>query len=209
MILELIQNYFGGIGKISKQGKDSIRYRVTSPQDLINVIWPHFEKYPLLTQKWDYFVLFKQAVDLMNRKEHLTLEGLLKIIAIKASLNLGLSTILKTTFSDIVPVLRPVVQVPQNFNPYWFAGFASGEACFIIPIIKSSSTKIGFQVQLKFKLVQHSRDEKLMRSLVEFFGCGNVYKDREIIEFIISKNKDLTSKLIPFFDKYKIWGVKA
>lgn len=43
-ILELIKSNFGGIGKISLQGKDSIRYRVTSPQGLINVIWPHFEK---------------------------------------------------------------------------------------------------------------------------------------------------------------------
>ena len=38
----------------------------------------------------------------MNNKEHLTIEGLHKIVAIKASLNLGLSNELKTSFSNIV-----------------------------------------------------------------------------------------------------------
>jgi len=49
MILELIKSYFGGIGNINKRGEDSFQYRVTSLQDLINVIIPHFDKYPLIT----------------------------------------------------------------------------------------------------------------------------------------------------------------
>ena len=35
--------------------------------------------------------LFKQIINLLNNKEHLTLEGLHKIMAIRGSLNLGLS----------------------------------------------------------------------------------------------------------------------
>ena len=50
-ILELLKAYFGGIGKIYKQGKDSIQYQVFSQQDLTNIIIPHFDKYPLITQK--------------------------------------------------------------------------------------------------------------------------------------------------------------
>jgi hypothetical protein len=62
-------------------------YNVTSLQDLTNVIIPHFDKYPLITQKLADFILFKKVIDLMNRKEHLTLEGIEKILAIKASIN--------------------------------------------------------------------------------------------------------------------------
>jgi hypothetical protein len=47
-----------------------------------------------------------------------------------------------------------------------------------------------------------------MESLIEFFGCGYVNNDRGMVEFIISKNKDMTEKLIPFFDKYKVVGAK-
>ena len=51
----------------------------------LKVIIPHFIKYPLITQKHVDFLLFKQVVELMNRKEHQTKEGLGKIVNIRAS----------------------------------------------------------------------------------------------------------------------------
>jgi hypothetical protein len=45
----------------------------------------------------------------MNNKEHLTLEGLYQIVAIKAALNRRLSDKLKSAFPDILPVPRPLV----------------------------------------------------------------------------------------------------
>jgi len=41
------------------------------------------------------FELFKQALDLVKNKEHLTLEGFKKIISIRASMNVGLPYELK------------------------------------------------------------------------------------------------------------------
>jgi hypothetical protein len=46
----------------------------------------------------------------MNNKKHLTIEGLHKIVAIKASLNLGLSDELKTSFANIVAIKRPLIK---------------------------------------------------------------------------------------------------
>ena len=49
-----------------------------------------------------------------------------------------------------------------------------------------------------------------MRSLIELLNCGYVYSYREAaIEFIASKFSDLTDKVIPFFVKYPILGVKS
>jgi hypothetical protein len=67
---------------------------------------------------------------------------------------------------------------------------------------------LGFQVILTFKLSQHSRDKQLMISLIEYLGCGNVYNDSNLVQFIINKYKDLNNKVIQFFDKYNIIGVK-
>jgi hypothetical protein len=53
--LELIKIYFGGIGNINKQSKDSVQYSVTSQKDF-NVIIDHLNKYPLLTQKAALFI---------------------------------------------------------------------------------------------------------------------------------------------------------
>ena len=47
---------------------------------------------------------------MMLRKEHLTHKGLLAILSLRASLNLGLSESLKTAFPNIIPALRPLVE---------------------------------------------------------------------------------------------------
>lgn len=84
-LLEAIQRTFG-VGKIYKHGKDSIEYRVSSLKNL-RVIINHFNKYPLLTQKKADYLLFKQSVNLIEKKEHLTKIGLLKLVSIKSNLN--------------------------------------------------------------------------------------------------------------------------
>ena len=85
-LLKLIQAYFvccAGIGNITKLGEESSQYRVTSIGDL-KIIINHFYTYPLITQKRADFLLFKQAYLSVCNKEHLSLEGLNKIIGIRA-----------------------------------------------------------------------------------------------------------------------------
>ena len=77
----------------------------------------HFDKYPLKTQKKSDFELLKKAFYLISQKEHLTNEGLLKIVAIKASMNLGLSDDLKVAFPNIIPPERPLVETKTIDNP--------------------------------------------------------------------------------------------
>lgn len=116
-LLEFIQLSLGGIGNITtKHGKDSIQYRVYSHQDLL-VLIDHFDKFPLMTQKRADYELFKQAFNLVSRKEHLAMEGLNQIVAIRASVNLGLSEKLKEAFPDVVPVNRPPVTDQKIHDP--------------------------------------------------------------------------------------------
>lgn len=65
-LLELTQVYFNGVGNITKQGKDSIQYRVSSLKDLA-VIIDHFDNYPLITQKRADYELLKQAFNFSER----------------------------------------------------------------------------------------------------------------------------------------------
>ena len=57
-------------------------------------------------KKGDY-LLFKQIISIMESKEHLTLEGLQKIVNIRATLNYGLSQELQFMFPETMPVPRP------------------------------------------------------------------------------------------------------
>jgi hypothetical protein len=58
------------------------------------------------------------AFDLIVFKEHLTIEGLRKLVAIKASMNNGLSDQLKAAFPDITPVARPLVVDQEIKDPH-------------------------------------------------------------------------------------------
>jgi hypothetical protein len=85
-----------------------VNYSIDSIKDL-NKLIIHLDKYPLITQKAADFLLFKQAVKLVNNKTHLTVEGLNGLVNIKASMNLGLSDKLKTEFAGYKPVKRPEI----------------------------------------------------------------------------------------------------
>lgn len=133
-------------------------------------------------------------------------------MGIKASMNLGLSDQLKIAFPNVPYIDRPLVQNKKIQDPgasSWLAGFTSGEGCFMVRVINSSSYSLRVQVQLVFKLTQHSRDEQLIRSLVDYLGCGNIYVNGTVVDFKITKFSDLTNKIISFFQKYSIIGVKV
>jgi hypothetical protein len=87
-LLESIQAFFGGIGTINVSGS-TVRFEVSSVTDLLNVIIPHFIRYPLCSKKHADFILFRQVVVIMSLKQHLTQAGLLTILGLRANLNLG------------------------------------------------------------------------------------------------------------------------
>lgn len=120
-LLNLINSYFG-IGKISKLASNSVLFIVSSIDEL-KVIIDHFDRYPLISSKYKDYLLFKQAFELVQKKEHFTVEGLKKIVAIKASINLKLSSNLKNAFPDIVPVTIPKLEDRKILNYNWIAGF--------------------------------------------------------------------------------------
>ncbi len=83
-LLKLIKAYFG-VGRIGKERNGCCDFTIGSLDQIITKVIPHFDKYPLKTNKYSDYLLFKKAVLIMQRKEHLTAEGLQKIINIRAS----------------------------------------------------------------------------------------------------------------------------
>lgn len=210
-LLEAIQSYFRGAGGFCKGLNGSIQYRVSLRDDLINVIIPHFEKYPLITQKWGDYKIFKSIVELMDKKEHITPEGLNQILSLKASMNKGLPPSLIEAFPSIIPADKLKVPISEIVDPQWVAGFAEAEGCFMIKISKSSASKLGVQAQLKFQITQSSRDILLIKKLVTYLGCGVievVTKEGKAINFAVTKFSDISEKILPFFDEYQLKGFK-
>jgi hypothetical protein len=80
-LLNSIKAFFG-VGKIyNLTGRvDYIIYQVTTCDEL-QVLIDRFDNYPFITQKRADYELFKQAFELVSRKEHLTLSGLHSLVA--------------------------------------------------------------------------------------------------------------------------------
>jgi hypothetical protein len=209
-LLESLQSYLG-VGRISKHDKNNLQLRVQSIKEM-ELVFKHLDKYPLITQKRADYLLFKQAFLIVQNKDHLTIEGLKKLVAIKAAMNLGLSSELKVGFPGVKPVERPTI-VNKSFTPkdsYWIAGFISGEGCFFIDIFKSAGSKLGEAVSLGFSIGLHARDGQLLYSLCDYFKCvkGTQRLNKNALDYRVKKYSDIVEKIIPFFENYPIQGEK-
>lgn len=229
-LLEYIQRWWG-VGNIYKHGKNSLDFRVNGLKNL-KVIIKHLDSYPLITQKFADFVLFKEAVKLIDLREHLTKEGLLKLVSLKASLNKGLSDKLKSEFLGVIPAERPKVFPGEILDlkglalytglgelreeclhskllkcMNWLRGFVEAEGSFHIIIQKVESKT---WVSLRFTLTQHSRDKVLMESLIKILGCGRCSSpsNRKEVNFIVSTYSDISKIIIPLFQEYPLIGFK-
>lgn len=158
----------------------------------------HFDKYPLITKNYADYLLYRELVMMMSRKEHLTNIGVQTIINIRATMNRGLTPALIEAFPETVMVKRPLVQKPIIPHSQWVAGFASGDGCFWVSLRSSSTHMRGHRVTLVFVLTQHIRDKMLMKALVDYLGCGNIYTALESVELKCTDFKDILEKIMPF-----------
>lgn len=221
----MIQSYFGGIGTLSVTGS-KVLWRVLSVKEL-TIITDHFDQYPLITKKRLDFLLFKEALQLFINKDHLTPEGLIKMASIKASINNGLSISLKEAFPtaklidlraalinpsgvDLSSLPKGLLDVKEgkSINPFWVAGFTEAEGCFFV-VIQENKNKASYQIKIGYQVTQHNRDQSLIKSLKDFFECGRSEPSgNAAISFRITKLKNITDNVIPFFENYPLLGSK-
>lgn len=209
-ILEKLKDYFGVGGVYKHTGaSDMYRYKVSSIKDMLKVIIPHFDNFPLVTQKRADFEIFKQIIMILG-KGPLSPIGLQEVINLKAALNKGLSLSLKIAFPNAVPVSKGVIPYEGIPSPFWVCGFTEGEGSFIVSLSKNSRLKTGIEVRLSFVLTQHSRDQALLQGLESFFGVGKFNLRSNLLggDFKVNSLEDLSEKIIPFFKKYRFIGTK-
>lgn len=212
-ILQRIQATFG-VGKIHIHGKNSVQYRVESIKDL-QVIITHFDQFPLASAKISDYLLFKLCFNLVLLQEHLTKEGLLKLVEIKAAMNLGLPSNLKEAFPNAVQIDRPKYAFKGIPDPYWVAGFTSGDGSFGVKTASSTTNKVGSRVQLRFAIGLNIREMELIKGLAAFFNLNKeandkyVYITNDSVHLQLVRQSDILDIIIPFFEKYPIEGIKA
>lgn len=175
------------------------KWKVSDFDQIDKKIIPHFFKYRLMTQKGVDFAIFVKIIEKIKNKEHLGVfpnkktllqkkekdnsvismeasksKGLQDIINLKGSLNLGLSYKLKERFPGSIPATRDKIKFEGIPDPNWLSGFVDGEGCFYVSVYKSPKSKLGFAVQLVFKITQHLRDVDLFKGIADYYKCGRI-----------------------------------
>jgi len=77
---------FFGAGYLRISG-NTCHFTVGGIHNLISVIVPHFDKYPLQTKKMGDYMLLKQALNRMQNNAHLNAQGIAEVVNIKAAIN--------------------------------------------------------------------------------------------------------------------------
>ena len=205
-ILYSLKKYFK-IGQITIH-KYEARLEIMGFQNAIEYIIPHFSKYPLITKKYADYILWKNIVQIQKDKLHQTDEGFIKCISFKANLNKGQNETFKNLYPEIIPVPRPIKELPEDLNPNWLSGFAAGDGSFMIIIRKHYNCRTGYQIQAAFNIGQHIIDVKQLYKIKKFQGCGNVFEQKLDSRIVVSKLSNIRDNIIPHFTKYNLMNKK-
>jgi hypothetical protein len=71
--------------------------------------------------------------------------------------------------------------------------------------------KLGFTCQPQFRVTQHERDLMVLNRIISTMGCVNIVKPsygRDRYDISVANIKDIARIVIPFFEKYPIYGAK-
>jgi len=103
------------------------------------------------------------------------------------------------------------MKLPGNY----VSGFIDGEGCFTICIAKHSSKRLGLDARLHFQIEVRSDDLDIIQDIQETIGCGRIYHLNyekygwyPHVELKVSSFQEITSKLIPFLNRYPLRAKK-
>lgn len=205
-LLQAISIYLG-CGKVEigrKVGNPDTwvyRFRISNQKDIINILLPILKSDSMLLNKREHDKnLFLEVCNLIQNKEHITIEGQEKIINITSNLSHKLNLENKLMLSDTPNV---------NLNKHRITGFTDAEGNFSFNLYSKKEDSNKTYVNFTFSITQENTEIKFLTNLVTFFNCGQVYTGNEGQgRYYVSNRNDIINKIIPFFESNKLQTIK-
>ena len=102
----------------------------------------------------------------------------------------------------------------STLDPNYIVGFVDGEGCFSVSINNRSNGRS--EVRLIFEIELREDDLEILERIKEALGCGNIYhltyeryvKWKPHYKYKVSNFKDISGKIIPFFQKFSLQAKK-
>ena len=190
-ILYYLKEFFK-VGNINIDNKktNGYKYVVSNRKDLINVIFPHFEKYPLEGSKHLDFLDLKKCVLLMEESPN----NIGKVLFIKSNMNKGRSYEQRWSY---------LKDKKFKLNPEWVQAFIDGEGTFQCRIADTISRNSKYvSVNPTLEIAQRSHDVFVLRAIVEYFGIGYLKPKYDIFSLEDSKNSRDVSRAV--FNQFEV-----
>jgi len=214
-----------GAGYITKK-KDSVSLYITSLSDLKNKLFPILDVHPLKSGKLIAYLIFKKIVEEMLNKNHLKLEGLLRIIYGSFKLNVDTGRRTEESKGNLLKYLESkhgelptpkelgelevsseellIYKSPLSLD--FIAGLIDGDGSFNITF----QIKPYRRVRVNFTVVQESSCKELLDELKSYFSCGAVYDLPSAASRFQVENIDLIlNNIRPVLDQMSLNTYKA
>jgi hypothetical protein len=176
-LLSLVKSFFKcGSNVIGKNG--TISFEVKDINSLNEYIIPHFSNYPLRGTKYLDYSTFKEALAIINSKEHLTKEGLKKIIDM--SFNMNSYRKFTKEYCPIHTIENNSLYMPINGN--YINGFIAGDGCLAL------NTKDNAFGRMSLQISQHKDNKILLSSIANYFKSPTkiYYHDVNSVQLTLS-----------------------
>jgi len=180
-----MKKYFGcGAVLVDNKAFDTYKYQVSKVEDIINIIIPHFDKFPLVGSKQLDYLDWKKAI-LYKKSSNNNINS---ILTLKNNMNS------KRSFDERWNYLN---NININLQPEWLQAFIYGEGCFQCGIgyVKNGEKSL-LQITNTLEIAQNSHDVKVLESIKLFFDKGYLKPKYNISSLKESKNARSVSRLV-------------
>lgn len=209
-ILYDLSRYFD-CGKVVLDNRGYKSFKVVKLADILNIIIPHFDKYPLITSKQLNYLDFKKIAFMLDKNN----SDINKIETIINNMNSKRSFVEKWNYlsNTYASAEGKIIKL----DPHWIQAFIDGEGCFQFGIadrISRGSTYIATTPTLE--IAQNTHDVIVLNLIKEFFEAGylkpkfNIYdleeslSVRSVSRFVLRDSK----KIIKFIEEYPMFTRK-
>ncbi len=162
-ILLSIKKFFGcGVICKDNNNESADKFVVNKVEDLLNVILPHFDIYPLVSSKHLDYLDFRKAVGLFKNGSRFVSENKDLILYIKQGMNKSRSFEERWKFYKFTEI--------PTLEPEWIQAFIDGEGSF--QFLTSDTVNRGksyLQVYSRLEIAQNSHDIKLLAAIIKIF----------------------------------------
>jgi hypothetical protein len=113
-----------------------------------------------------------------------------------------------------LPIGKEQIQLKPLSGDY-VSGFIDGEGSFSVSISCHKTLRQRIEVRAQFEIELRADDREILERIVKTVGCDRIYDCTYArygwyphVKLKIGRRDDLTNRLFPFLDKYKLQGKK-